>query len=51
MGSSSDWSTPWEVNVAVEGYFDKDLKKITLNTVQMRVMAVSACDSHWKASK
>lgn len=48
MAPSGDWSTPWEVNVAVEGYFDKNLKVMPLTTVQMRTMAVSACASHWK---
>lgn len=46
MAPSGDWSTPWEVNVAVEGYFDKDLKVMPLTTVQMRTTAVSACASH-----
>lgn len=46
MAPSGDWSTPCEVNVAVEGYFDKDLKVMPLTTVQMRTTAVSACASH-----
>lgn len=51
VASSGDWSTLWEVDVAVEGYFDKDLREMPLTTVQMRTMAVSACVSHWKESK
>lgn len=51
MTSRGDWSTPWEVDVAVEGYFDKDLKVMPLTTAQMRTTAVSARASYWKASK
>lgn len=51
MASSRDWSTPWEVNVVVEGYLDKDLKVMPLNTAQMRTMAIYVCVSHWNANK
>lgn len=51
MASSRNWSPPWEVDGAVEGYFDKDLKEMPFTTVQMKTMGVSACVSHWKARK
>lgn len=49
--STGDQSTPWEADVAVEGYFDKDLKVMPLTTAQMRTTAVSACASYWKSSQ
>lgn len=48
MASSRDWSTPWEVDVAVEGYFDKDLKEMPLTPVQVRTTAALTWVSHWK---
>lgn len=51
MTPRKDWRTPREVDVAVEGYADKGLKALLLSTAQMRITAVSACATHWKASK